>query len=167
MASVVEHFAILDSLAKNGINIKFKRFQPNPMVKLKSDNIDYDHADCITRAIVRLTNESYDEIFDRQLKLAKIYCLSSDHIDIAKEILKRYNYFFNEVRNSTVLSFCITHMTGRYGICTDYHMFAFINGTIYDSFTGCHTKEERKMCVGRILYSSINGYFALRKKLKY
>ena len=116
------------------LGIETKVFNPNPFGFTNGE-------DCSVRAVCALlyaekkqmTEEDYQEVYRKLASTGARLGRIMNHIWVIAEFLKEHGYAAAEPKEDvTVGSFLCTHKTGRYVISFDIHVYAYINGVIYD-----------------------------------
>jgi len=133
--SIYRYQGIMSLLHEKGIDINFKRYDAR--LEHLGKHIDEHTAmsfDCTTRALCAVLNRTYGEIFSEQLSLAKKLIVSTNSNAVTQAIAKAHGYLHCEfVMPMTVLKLYLIRLKGRYILGTNSnHVFAYIDGTIYD-----------------------------------
>jgi len=131
MSTKLKYKSIVGILHDKGININFKKYDARTFgqVELDSDG----SFDCTTRAMCTVFNIPYDKIFEKQLVLSKAthYMPTSNYITI--EIAREYGYHYYEFKiPMNLIKFYLMKPTGRYILNMQDHLFAYIDGIVYD-----------------------------------
>ena len=125
--------SIVGLLHDRGINIKFKKYDPRPETEFDDTNDLLSTFDCTTRAMCTVFDVPYGEIFDKQLKYAKQFNSATSSNNITIEIAREYGYHLYQFKlPMNMLKFYLIRPKGRYIIEIENHLFAYIDGIIYD-----------------------------------
>ena len=157
---------LLKWLNDNGYPIRTVKYNPNPTFKMKELNgypLPKSRNDCSTRAMCKVLGEPFKKIWHEQSELAEKYYIRYNIAPIMDEIMSKrgYNYYFyGAIPNQShlILTFLLTHLTGRYLISSMSHCFAYIDGVIYDDFWS--KPDQRNGEFTSIVTKPIAGYFA-------
>ena len=140
--SKYQYQSIIGILHDKGININFKNYDARTKPELDLPNLG-EPFDCSTRAFCTVFGVSYDEIFDKQLALSKSMHLMPTNITICREIAKQYGYRFYRFRfPMNLIKFYALKPKGRYILNSTDHLFAYIDGVVYDR----NVKEYTRLC---------------------
>ncbi len=112
----------------------YKYYQPN-----KKDLKD-NHGDCVIRALTKVTEKSWLEVFDGLVPIAReLQCLPNNKFCYEK-YLKESGFTYHGVSNKkgtkrpTVESFTKTHKQGTFLLRVANHVVAAVNGSYYDTW---------------------------------
>lgn len=123
------------------LGIKLKQFYPNPTEACKEHK-----SDCSVRVLCALYGWDWDYAFDKLCEEGKqLHCLP-DNIETIGNVLKNnggeevYNIDLikdtdNESRIIADVLYEETLRKGKYAVSTDSHIFAYMDGYIYDNCT--------------------------------
>lgn len=101
-----------------------------------NDKFNNKRKDCSTRTLSKLLDINYYEILKMQLNKALDYgTIHANYLPIVEDILKEYNYYrlYIEENKITVGEFMYTNKHGKYAICSNGHIIAYIDGIWYDN----------------------------------
>lgn len=119
------------------LGIKTIPFNPNPFGFSNGE-------DCMVRAICallyvgkqKITEKEYNDVYMKLAETGAKQGRIMNHIWVLAEFLKGYGYTAVQPEDGvTVASFLCTHRTGRYIVSCSSHVYAYIDGTIYDLLT--------------------------------
>ena len=112
----------------------YKYYQPN-----KKDLKD-KYSDCVIRALTKVTGESWTEVFDELVPIAReMQCVPNEKA-CYEEYLKRKGFTYHGVSNKkgtkrpTVDRFSKDHKTGSYVLVVANHLVSAVDGIYYDTW---------------------------------
>ena len=103
--------------------MSFKFYQPN-----NKQEIAYD---CVIRALSKVFNKSWLEIFDELVKIARDLQVVPNEDKCFNEYLKNYTLKKIKKQKPTIKEFSSTH-TGTYIVKSSGHLVAIENGNYFD-----------------------------------
>ena len=112
----------------------FEYYQPN--IKDLKDN----YGDCVIRALTKVTDKSWVEIFDELVPIAREYQCMPNGKPSYEEYLRRNGFTYIGVSNKrgtkrpTVSKFALKHKEGRYVARVAHHLVAVVDGRYYDTW---------------------------------
>ena len=119
------------------LGIKLRSFEPNPYKEeLYSKYSIEDIGDCTIRALCRILNIKYDEAYKMMMdEASKLHLPSVGYTKVFANVLDSYGYeiWIWAPEKISIAEFMHTHKRGRYALIYENHVFAYINGTWYDS----------------------------------
>ena len=125
-------------LEKYNLPIRCEIYNPNPKMRRKNLNgipIGNDRRDCSTRAICKLIDRPYFDVYDEQYKIAKKYAVKTNFMGVTLEILKKYGYeYCRAPKPVSILEFLLNYPKGKYILVMKGHIVTAIDGCIYDNF---------------------------------
>ena len=131
---IYRYQSIVGLLHAKGINIEFKKFDPRPKTEFDNSKDKLKSTfDCTTRAMCTVFGVPYNEIFDKQLKYAKQLNSSTSSDNVTIKVTKEYGYHLYKFKlPMNMIKFYLIRPKGRYIMEIGDHLFAYIDGTIYD-----------------------------------
>lgn len=112
----------------------YKYYQPN-----KRDIKD-EYGDCVIRALTRVTNKEWHEVFDELVPIAReIQCMPNGKPCYEKYLIENgfeYQGISNKkgTKRPTVDRFAKDHPSGRYVLRVANHLVAVVDGIYYDTW---------------------------------
>ena len=112
----------------------FTYYQPN------SKDIKDAFGDCVIRALTKVENKSWVEVFDELAPIAREMQCMPNGKPCYEEFLKRRGYEYVGVSNKrgtkrpTVSSFALAHKQGVFIARVAHHIVAVIDGRFYDTW---------------------------------
>lgn len=151
-----------------GITIRYCMSEKNPKARLPVCGDDGFEAmrrqSCTTNAIANITGDDFTKIFKRQLSLAEENLCLYNNPAIINTIM-REDYWYDYHDGTNCMSgwvFYLTHPTGKYLVGTQYHLYALIDGVIYDNYKTYYKEGEYILPteIDKILCDSVVGYYS-------
>jgi hypothetical protein len=122
--------------------MKFEYFNPNPDAKtFKSGKPKYwGRDDNSVRALVKVLNSSWTEVFDQLAECAKVQHDMPSAKNVVAEILQKNDFDFTTLgkpvmgqKRPTVEEFVNAHRTGTYVLYLRNYYVTIIDGTLYNT----------------------------------
>ena len=113
------------------LGIKLRKYDPSPN---RIATLRYsDPEDCVIRAICKVTDGDYIEIYNSILKtVTENYLLSMTYVCLMIEEFEKRKCFAKRIKKMTLGEFMHKHKVGKYAISVRNHVIPYINGTWYD-----------------------------------
>ena len=144
-----EDLNLTNKLKEYGIPLSYEYYDPKLELNDLPDILGQkcERVDCSTVALSKLLNRNYDEIFDLQLKYCAELHAGIDQSHIIDLVANGFGYnTFKafDIRKHSVFTFCINHLSGRFALWHDEHIFAYIDGIIYGTQQYCneHARDQ-------------------------
>lgn len=121
------------------LGVKTEYYNPNPCQEGNED--DEDRNDCIVRAICKVLNKSWRDVFEDMSKFGSSVGMLIDTNPFIELYLARHGYInISEIISEnddiiTVGEFMYRYKTGRYIVSSVPHAAAYIDGVWYDNYT--------------------------------
>lgn len=124
----------------NLLGIKTEYYDPNPKYSLEPRTTDQGNNDYFIRALSKLLNKSWDEVFKDITEIAFENKIMYNSTKCNKIYLDKFGFKYQEpiYRSISIGEFMYNHKSGEYLIGTygggirSAHIVPYINGTIYD-----------------------------------
>ena len=121
------------------LDIKYKFYDCNPNNTKKYSASACN--DCSVRTLCKITGKSWYEVFNDLITTGITLKSMPDSIKVIHKVYASNGLKLLKVKG-TVGAFMAKHKTGAYAIMIEHHMFAYIDGVIYDSVDGIPLKDE-------------------------
>lgn len=148
----------------NLLGVEFEDYDPRPnrrgdnmKARRRSNNV-FDTGDCVIRTLTKLTDLSYDAVYDvlsregiRQKRM-----LNDPYIMGA--VCKKYGYtlfrvsLINRISFDTFMSI---YKTGRFGLLSNRHALPYVDGVVYDL-------KNMYWCDTKLIGEPLTGVMAVR-----
>ena len=137
----------------DALGIKFTNYNPNPVDDIK------DHYDCAVRALTRAFNKDYDTVYFDLIRKAIPYRYAPDQVDVVAEVIKDYGGKQLKDRIEMVATFCARHMSGTYIIVTNWHIVAYVDGTLCDNYFILTDGEDARSVIDNYIMEQVLAVF--------
>lgn len=120
--------------------IEYKWFDCHPYL----EDHDKVHAsnDCSVRSLCKVTGYDWESVYNKLFKVAKEMKAMPDSIRVITKVAEEYGFKKFEDISCCAAAFMLTHPNGKYMIELEDHMFAYIDGVMYDSVNGKVLKKS-------------------------
>lgn len=143
--------------------ISFKIYNPNPLIDIENNETwATKRNDCTTRTMSILTDVDYDNIWNIQMTLSNRYRVLTSSTTITDEILASYGFKCYKY-NGMVLEFILTHLKGKYALCTKDHIFPVVNGCVIDFSYGRSTLDDQYKWIQDVVYERMTRVYVLKE----
>lgn len=118
----------------NTLGIKLEPLKPVKYKKGIDDSYELRN-DSTTKALSKVLDMPYYQVLDKQYKIAQKYGYLPNYIKVTKELLRQNNYKetkFHPVDEISIAEFLYNHKKGKHVIVGGNHIFAYIDGVMYD-----------------------------------
>lgn len=123
----------------NLLGIKTEYYDPNPKYSSLENSYRQNVNDCFVRALSKLLNKSWDEVFKDVAEIAFENKMMYNSVKCNEIYLDKFGFKYQEpiYRSISVGEFMYNHksgeyLIGNYGSMRSTHIIAYINGTVYD-----------------------------------
>lgn len=122
--------------------IQYGYFDCHPNVDDDDDTKIYAANDCSVRALCKVTGYDWETIYNKLFKVAREMNAMPDSIRVITKVAGDYGFSKFEDISCCAAAFMLTHPVGTYMIELEDHIFAYINGVMYDSVNGKVLKKS-------------------------
>ena len=113
---------------------RFRYYQPN------EKDLKDKYGDCVIRALTKVLNKSWIEVFDELLPIAREVQTMPNTNPVYEKYLQNKGFEYNGVSNKkgrkrpTIEEFAKSHREGTYIVRVAHHLVAVVDGLYYDTW---------------------------------
>ena len=140
---------------RDAANINYEFYEPNPANRKDCDA----RGDCVVRAMCKLTDIDWYTLYNEIIVIALKKCAMPESMICIYQLLSNHGLQPLPKYDGLVITFLMTHRTGKYFIIIIGHCFAYVDGTIYDSIDGKPLEESN---IEWLLTTDIESIYELK-----